>query len=682
MLHRKNLSFVVILVLLGFGIGACTKKPLQQSKVQSPNGLIALNLGLDQKGQAFYTVNYDCLAVMDTSYLGFVVRQLGDISQGLTIASVEYREVNEPWERNWGETKKVNCRYNEMAIQFNSKTPKLSTLSVVFRVFDDGFGFRYQLTGNPSDSVCISNELTEFNFYDNPTTWWTVADYDSYEKLYTKSRLSQLSTANTPVTMQSEKGLVMCIHEAALIDYPDMTLLKQEKCNTCLKATLVPWPDGDLVKAKGSITTPWRTIHLVEKPKDLVASNLIVNLNEPSVIKDESWIKPMKYIGIWWGMHIGYQTWDAGKRHGATTENALEYIDFAAKNNVDGVLFEGWNTGWEEWGGEDNFDYVTPYPDFDLKKVTAYAKSKEVHIIGHLETGGNIPMFERHLDSALVLYNHLGINAVKTGYAGTIRPKGQFHHGQWMVNHYERVVQKAAENKIMIDVHEPIKPTGIRRTYPNLMTGEGVRGMEWNGWSTGNPPSHTAILPYTRMIAGPIDYTPGIFDLLYKRYADKLVKWQPGDKGFQTRVHTTLSKQLGLMVVLYSPLQMASDLIENYQDNDAFDFIRNFNADIDTTAVINGEIGEFITIARRSGEKWFVGCITNEKERIVNLPFDYLEPGKKYQATIYKDAKNTDYLSNPEAYEIEIKQVESRSELPIRMGAGGGFAVLIEPLNE
>ena len=400
---------------------------------------------------------------------------------------------------------------------------------------------------------------------------------------------------------------------------------------------------------------------------------MILNLNEPSRIADLSWIKPMKYIGIWWGMHLGTETWAAGPRHGANTKNAMDHIDFAAAHNIQGVVFEGWNAGWENWGGKDAFDHITPAKDFDLNRVAGYAKEKGVMVIGHHETGGDIPAYEHYMEAAFRQCKELGIKAVKTGYAGGIYPRGEHHHGQFMVQHYRRVVEMAAKYHIMLDVHEPIKPTGIRRTWPNMMTREGVRGMEWDAWSEGNPPSHTLIIPFTRGLGGPTDYTPGTFDVLFLNAGER-IKWNTDDIS-KTRVHTTLAKQLANFVILYSPLQMASDLPKNYQSHPAFQFISDYNADTDESRVLNGEIGEYITVVRRAGNEWFLGSATNETARKLSVKLDFLEHGSTYQARIYRDADDAHWITNPTAYCIENKTVCADDTIELQLAAGGGEAI-------
>ncbi len=566
------------------------------------------------------------------------------------LVGTEFDKKDEIWHQPWGENKTIRNHYNEMAVRLKNDDGVLLTLR--FRLFDDGFGFRYEYETIYDDFLFITNELTCFNFANDGTSWSIPADFDTYELLYRTMPLSEVDNANTPMTFKTSGGLYASVHEAALTDFPEMTLKHTEDC--CFKSELAPYPDG--IKARfddGSFVTPWRTIQIGDKAVDLINSALILNLNEPSVLGDDiGWIRPMKYIGIWWGMHLGIETWAMDERHGATTENAKRYIDFAAENNIDAVLFEGWNEGWESWGGMQKFDFTKPYPDFDIKEIVRYAKEKSVEIIGHHETGGNIVNYERQLKKSYKWATNMDIHCIKTGYAGGIS-HGNNHHGQYNVRHYREVVETAAENHITLNVHEPIKPTGIRRTYPNMMTREGGRGMEWNAWSEGNPPSHHEILPFTRLLAGPMDYTPGIFDILYENTRDlpQRKKWNDLDQG-NSRVNTTLAKQIANWVILYSPLQMASDLIENYEGHPAFQFFRDFDPDCDWSRALQGEPGEFIAVVRHAKDKFFLGASTNEEARSLEIPLDFLEERKIYETTIYADGDDADWETNPTSYKI------------------------------
>jgi alpha-glucosidase len=546
-------------------------------------------------------------------------------------------------------------------------------LKLSVRLFDDGLGFRYEIPQqNGIDSINITREITEFNFAQNGTAWSIPANFDTYEMLYRTTQLSEVPDANTPITVKMESGYYVSIHEANLTDYAGMTLKNTGSTN--FQANLVPWPDGVKVKAKTSLLSPWRTVMLCKNAAGLVESNLIQNLNEPCAIPNTEWIEPMKYIGIWWGMHLGVETWTPGPKHGATTDNMKKYIDFAAENNVQAVLAEGWNTGWENWGKPKAFDQITPYPDFDIDEIVKYAKLKGVELIGHHETGGDYLFYEECMDDAFMKLHVNGIRVVKTGYAGPI-PNGHFHHGQKMVQHYRKVVETAARYQLMLDAHEPIKATGISRTYPNMMTREGARGMEWNGWSEGNPPEHHVILPFTRCLGGPIDYTPGTFDILYKNRKE-YTKWNSNDKG-NSRVNTTLAKQLALWVCLYSPLQMASDLVSNYEDQPAFQFFKNLPADFDESKVLVAEIGDVYAVARRKASNWYIGAITDENAREIDLDLSFLDADKKYVATIYSDTENTSLEENPTEIKIITKEVDSKTSLHVKMQNSGGQAIEI-----
>jgi alpha-glucosidase len=459
-----------------------------------------------------------------------------------------------------------------------------------------------------------------------------------------------------------------------------MTLLKDSAKVNSYKVNLVPWADGILVKAKKSVSSPWRAFIFGDNAGNLMESNLILNLNESCQIKDVSWIQPMLYSGIWWEMHLGISTWKEGEKHGATTENTKKYIDFASDNGIKGVLIEGWNTGWENWGKKDAFDFTSDASDFNLKEVVSYAKSKDVEIIGHHETGGDTESYEKRVKKAFKMYHKLGIRIVKTGYAGPVTPVGENHHGQRMVQHYNKVMKLAAKYEIMLDVHEPIVLSGLSRTYPNLMTAEGVRGMEWNAWSEGNSPTHTCILPFTRGIAGPIDYTAGIFDIDLSNFANEREKWNGLDNG-KTAVHSTLSNQLALLVILYSPLQMAADLPENYKNHPAFECIKILPTTWDETVVLDAKIGEYVVVARRDSLTWFIAAITNENGRELEITFPNLNPDLQYKSRYFLDGEDAHFEENPESYLIEEKIHEITRKKTIKLAPGGGFVLLLEPSN-
>jgi alpha-glucosidase len=498
-------------------------------------------------------------------------------------------------------------------------------------------------------------------------------DAERYEYLYRNNPVNEIAKAHTPLTLESESGLFLSVHEAALTDYASMTL--EPAGDHKLKCQLVPWASGVKVIGKTPFKSPWRSIQIGETPGELLESKLILNLNEPSKIEDTSWIQPGKYVGIWWGMHIGTYTWGSGPKHGATTENAKDYINFAAENGFAGVLIEGWNLGWDGdwWGNGGNFEFTQAHPDMDYEEVCRYAAEKGVRIIGHHENGADIDNYESQMEAAFAYCQELGINAVKSGYVGR-KCQGEWHHGQFMVRHYRKVVELAAKYGVMLDVHEPIKDTGIRRTWPNMLTREGARGQEYNAWSGdgGNPPEHETILPFTRMLSGPFDFTPGIFRLLFPELRER------------NRVNTTLAKQLALYVVLYSPMQMAADLPENYANKPHFQFIRDVPCDWSQTQVLNGEIGEYVTIARkdRASEDWFLGAVSDENAREFSIPLDFLDPEIRYMVTMYQDGPEAHWKDNPYDIRIAVRVLNSGNTLKLKLAAGGGFAARFHPLPE
>lgn len=662
---KRNLSFFLGLLLLC--VTACTTT---DKKVSSPDGRTTVIFSLNEDGVPSYEILRDGKALATPSTLGFQAKGDINLENKFKVKNVAFDTKNEAWTQPWGENKNMREHYNEMAVNLKNET---TALVLRFRAFDDGIGFRYEYDIAGTDSVFVTDELTEFNIAEDGVSWSIPANADTYEILYEEKPIGSIKDANTPMTFKTNSGVYGSIHEAALYDFPEMTL--KHKDGTCFKADLTPWPDGIKAKKLNRFSTSWRTMQIGDKAVDLINSGLILNLNPPCQLETTDWIEPMKYIGVWWGMHVGVETWTMGPRHGATTENAKRYIDFANKNGIRGVLFEGWNDGWQNWGGSQRFDYTKPFDDFDIVEITRYAKEKGVTVIGHHETGGNIPYYESQMEKAYKWYKDLGIVNVKTGYAGGF-PNGLSHHGQYGVNHYQKVVELAAANHMTINAHEPIKDTGIRRTWPNMMSREGARGMEWNGWSEGNPPSHHVMLPFTRLLGGPMDYTPGTFDILLEKSksSPNHQKWHGLDKG-NSRVNTTLAKQLANWVILYSPVQMASDLIEHYEGHPAFQFFRDFDADCDWSKAIDGEPGQFVVIARKAKDRYFLGAATNEEARTVNIKLDFLEPDLTYEAIIYADTETTDWNTNPTAYEIIRKTVTAHDNLDIVMAKGGGQAI-------
>lgn len=661
-------SFLFSLAALAL-CGACS----QNTGVTSPDGTIRLAFAVDSAGRMTYSVTDGGVRLFEPSRLGFEAAET-DLGGGFAVENVSRTSVDETWTQPWGENKENRSRYNEMAVRLRNGGGVRLTLR--FRVFDDGLGFRYEYEACGADSLRVTDELTEFRFAADGDSWTIPASFDTYELLYRKLPLSELADANTPATFKVG-GLYGSIHEAALYDFPEMTLRKTD--GLAFKSDLAPLPDGTKAHVGNKFTTAWRTVQLAPDAVGLINSSLILNLNEPSKIGDTSWIRPMKYVGVWWGMHLGVETWAMDDRHGATTENAKRYIDFAAANNIQGVLFEGWNEGWENWGGSQSFDFTKPYADFDIAEIVRYARERGIEIIGHHETGGNIPDYERQLERAVKWYADLGIHNLKTGYAGGISG-GNNHHGQYMVRHYQHVVETAAKYRMTVNAHEPIKDCGIRRTWPNMMSREGARGKEWDAWSAGNPPSHEVTLPFTRLLAGPMDFTPGTFDILYEntRNSPRRKLWNCGPE-VDMRVNTTLAKQIAEWVIIYSPVQMASDLIENYEGHPAFRFFRDFDADCDWSRALAGEPGEFVAVVRRAGENYFLGAATDEQPRTLSLPLDFLKPGTKYRATIYADGPDADWKTNPTSYAISEREVSAADTLEVAMAPGGGQAVSFMP---
>lgn len=673
---------------------SCTQLP-QEAHLTSPRHKLALEFWLDGEGRGTYRLMAGEQVVLDTSHLGFSFVGQPDFADQLVMSESDTSSFHEIYELPWGEQRWVSNDYRELKVTLQETVKPQRIVRVVFRLFDDGVGFRYEFPEQAAfQEALIAEENTEFNLTGDHKVWWIPGDWDIYEHLYNTSSFSQINAlakrnhpnlaqtyipvnaVNTPVTMKTTNGLYLSFHEADLENYSDMTLLV-DTAGLKMKSNLVG-SENTPYKVKRTLPfhTPWRVVLVTREAKDLIASKVILNLNEPNQLGDVSYFKPMKYVGIWWGMHLGTTSWDvASGKHGATTAEAKRYIDFAAANQIQGLLVEGWNTGWERWAGfedrEGVFDFVTPYPDYDLAEVVRYGKEKEVELIMHHETSAAPRTYEEQLDTAFRLMENLGVHAVKTGYVGKIIPKGEYHHGQWMVNHYGKVVKEAAGRRIAVNAHEPIKATGHRRTYPNVISREGLRGQEFNAWASdgGNPPEHLPIIAFTRMLAGPIDYTPGIFNI-------KLSPYKP-----QNQVNTTLAQQLALYVVLYSPVQMVADLPEHYAGNPAFQFIRDVAVDWDTTVVLQGEVGDFVTIARkeRGGERWFVGSITDENSHRETIPLDFLSPGVNYTATIYEDAPDAHWDKNPTAFQIRQQQIVAGDSLRVQLAPGGGVAVAIKP---
>jgi len=680
-MKRLSAQAFTILAILS----SCAQKPADNAiSVCSPDRRICVETGVTEAGQPWYSVNVDGKAFIDKSLLGLEADSL-NLKDGFQITKVQTAHTDKKWTQPWGENKTLRNRNRELAVSMENSQDV--ALLLRFRVFDDGIGLRYEyqipdgaVQSDSLGSALIIDELTQFAIADDGTSWSIPANFDSYEQEYRTMPLSELQDANTPMTFKTSGGVYGSIHEAALVDFPEMTLKAQDGT---LTAALCPDGPGNLRQkaiVPATFQTPWRTIQIGRKAIDLINSSLILNLNEPCRLRRTSWIKPCKYVGVWWGMHLGLYSWGKDNRHGATTKRAMEYIDFAADNNIDAVLFEGWNDGWTVAYADHDFDFTRPAKDFDLDKVLKYAKQKGVDYIIHHETAGEVAWYEAQLEKDLDYARERGIHALKTGYAGWLLD-GHYHHSQYGVRHYAKVVEECARREIMVDAHEPIKETGLRRTWPNFMTREGARGMEWNAWSKGNQPSHHEILPFTRLLSGPMDYTPGIFDILYKNIeGNPDVQVWNNVHSSECRVNTTLAKQIALWVVLYSPMQMAADLIENYKDHPAFQFFRDFNPDCDWSEALAGEIGEYVSIVRRAGGNYYLGAVTNEQSRTLIQPLTFLKKGKRYQADIYADADGCDWQTSPTDFNIEHVTVTSADVLTIKLAPGGGQAIVFKEL--
>lgn len=680
----------------------------------SPNQNLKLTFTVNGNGEPNYTLEYRNVTVIKPSRMGHLLKNQPDLTEGFSITETKTFEINETWKPVWGEVSEIHNRCNELLVTLEQKKEQ-RTIKIRFRLFNDGLGFRYEFDKQPNlNYFQVTDERTEFALNGDHKAFWIPGDYDTNEYFYTTSLLSEVDASKvngtgigthgffaknavqSPLLMKTSEGLYISIFEAALIDYPAMQLLIDQKKLT-LTSALAPDATGTKAYMQTPHKTPWRTIIVSDKATDILASKMILNLNEPSKIADTRFIKPQKYIGIWWGMHVpDHWTWNYAHepnirlkdtdwnalkplpQHGAKNENVRRYIDFAAEHGFAGVLVEGWNVGWEDWAGnwkEEVFDFVTPYPDFDIKALNEYAHSKGVKLIMHHETSSSVTNYERHIDKAIELMKKHGYEAVKTGYVGWIIPRGETHDGQWMVNHYVRVAEKMAENKLMLNSHESVRPTGLHRTYPNWLACEAARGNEFNAWSVGNPPEHETILPFTRLMGGPMDYTPGIFEIKMNYYQE----------GNSHQVHTTLAKQLALYLTMYSPLQMAADLPENYEKRmDAFQFIKDVAVDWDDTRYLEAEPGDYITVARKAknSENWFVGAITDENARTAIVPFNYLDEKTWYVATIYEDAANAHWKENPMAYSIRKVLVNSKSVLKQKLAAGGGVAISVKKADK
>lgn len=651
--------------------------------ISSPNGRLEATIDADGEGIPTYQVTLDGKPVIARSAIGFNFTDAAPMRRNFEVIAEETRSVDTRWEQPWGERRWIEDRHNEMAVTFRQRDDAARQFTVRFRIFDDGVGFRSEFPDQDALAIArIAEELTEFTVAGTGTAWSIPAgDWNRYEYLYERTPIDALSTVHTPVTMVLDGGTHLSFHEAALVDYSGMWLRRME--GSRFRAVLAPSPRGPKVVREGAFYTPWRTIQIADGPAGLFESSLILNLNEPNALSDVSWFEPHKYIGIWWEMHLDDSTWGSGNNHGATTANARRYIDFAAEHGFRGVLIEGWNAGWDgNWFGNGrDFNFTQAYPDFDLEEVAGYARHKGVRIIGHHETGGNISVYESQLRDALTLYARLGIDSVKTGYVadagGIVSSDGGdgevfvWHDGQEMVRHHLRVVQEAARHRIAVNSHEPVKDTGLRRTWPNWVSREGARGAEYDAWGVPkNGPDHVPELVFTRLLAGPMDYTPGVFSLL-GRGADK------------PDIPSTLARQLAYYVVIYSPIQMVADLPENIAAwPQALEFVKRVPTDWDESLLLGGAVGQHAIIARkdRNSDAWFVGGVTDAEPREVSLDLSFLDPNRRYLATIWRDGEETDGLGqNRHAMIVESQPVTSADSLSVRMARAGGFALEIAP---
>jgi len=707
MKNIKRLSAKMACLLLSLLVSTAATA----ESITSPNGLLKLNFSLSPKGEPTYELSYKNKVVIKPSKLGLELKNESGLMNGFVLTDAKTSTFDETWTPVWGEVKQIRNHYNELAVTLNQKAQSRDIV-VRFRLFDEGLGFRYEFPSQKNlNYFVIKEEHTQFAMNGDHTAFWIPGDYDTQEYDYTESKLTEIrglmkgaitdnasqsqfspTGVQTALMMKSADGLYINLHEAALVDYSCMNLNLDDK-NLIFESWLTPDAKGDKGYMQTPCQSPWRTVIVSDDARDILASKLTLNLNEPCKLEDTSWIKPVKYIGVWWEMITGKSSWaytddllsvklgetDYTKtkpngRHAANNTNVKRYIDFAAEHGFDQVLVEGWNQGWEDWIGHSKdyvFDFVTPYPDFNVKMLQSYAKDKGVRLMMHHETSSSVRNYERHMDKAYQFMVDNGYNAVKSGYVGDIIPRGEHHYGQWLNNHYLYAIKKAADYKIVVNAHEAVRPTGLCRTYPNMIGNESARGTEYEAFG-GSKPFHTTLLPFTRLIGGPMDYTPGIFDT-------KLTFLGDGKHSF---VHTTLAKQLALYVTMYSPLQMAADLPESYERHlDAFRFIKDVAVDWDDSKYLEAEPGDYITVARKAkgSSSWFVGGITDENPRTATVKLDFLDSDKQYVATLYADGKDADYDTNPTSYQIKKGLVNAKTKISAQLARSGGFALsLIE----
>ncbi|MDO4229238.1 MAG: glycoside hydrolase family 97 protein [Capnocytophaga sp.] len=701
----KKIS-IILCCLLGWQSQA-------QNVQSSPDGNVKIAFGLNQSGKPFYKVSYKNQEVIKESFLGLELKNTTNLIADFEVVKEEKTSVDDTWKPVWGEESQIRNHYNELLVSLRQKTSD-RLMNIRFRVYNDGVGFRYEFPQQKNLTYfTIVEEWTEFAMTGDHTAWWIAGDYDTQEYDYTESKLSEIrllsqgaisdNASQTPFSptgvqtslmMKTDGGLYINLHEAALVDYACMHLNLNDT-NFVFQSHLTPDAQGNKGHLQTPCHSPWRTIMVADDARKILASRLILNLNDPCAYEDTSWIKPVKYVGVWWEMISGKASWaytdelpsvqldkvdytrlKPNGKHAANNENVRKYIDFAAKHGFDQVLVEGWNIGWEDWFGHSKdyvFDFVTPYPDFDIKALNEYAHSKGVKLMMHHETSSSVRNYERHLEKAYKLMNDYGYNSVKSGYVGNILPRGEHHYGQWLVNHYLYAVKEAAKHKIMVNAHEAVRPTGLCRTYPNLIGNESARGTEFESFG-GNKPFHTTVLPFTRLQGGPMDYTPGILET-------QIWNTNPDNKSY---ARSTLAKQLALYLTMYSPLQMAADLPENYAKfMDAFQFIKDVPVDWQESIYLEAEPGRYITVARKDkhSNDWYIGCTANENGHLSKLQLDFLDKDKKYEATIYADAKNAHYKNNPKAYTISKRKVSKGDKLTLEAKQGGGYAVSIKEVK-
>ena len=709
----KNMKIGTVIgfcLLLSFFFGTSAKA----ESITSPDGQLKLNFSVNAQGEPVYELSYKGKEVIKPSKLGLELKNDPGLMNGFTLIDTKTATFDETWQPVWGEVKSIRNHYNEMAVTLNQKAQGRN-LIICFRLYNDGLGFRYEFPQQKNlNYFVIKEEHSQFAMAGDHTAFWIPGDYDTQEYDYTESKLSEIrgllqgaitpNASQTPFSptgvqtslqMKTADGLYINLHEAALIDYSCMHLNLDDQ-NMVFESWLTPDAKGDKGYMQTPCRSPWRTVIVSDDARDILASKLTLNLNEPCIYEDVSWIKPVKYIGVWWEMITGKGSWSytddvysvklgqtdysqtkPNGRHSANNDKVKRYIDFASEHGFDQVLVEGWNEGWEDWFGKSKdyvFDFVTPYPDFNVKELQSYAASKGVKLMMHHETSASVRNYERHMDQAYQFMVDNGYNSVKSGYVGNIIPRGEHHYGQWMDNHYLYAVKKAADYKIMVNAHEAVRPTGICRTYPNLIGNESARGTEYESFG-GNNVNHTTILPFTRLIGGPMDYTPGIFET-------RCNKMNPTNN---SQVRSTLARQLALYVTMYSPLQMAADIPENYERfMDAFQFIKDVAIDWDETKYLEAEPGDYITIARKAKgtNDWYIGCTADENGHSSKLIFDFLDPDKKYIATVYADAKDADWKDNPQAYTIRKGIVTNKSKLNLHAASGGGYAISIKEVKD